>query len=477
MISTCDYAGKKIIKKEEIMMGKNRNRNIVRGKIRIEGYMALVKGLVNMNHTKIAEMMTNDTKVQRVLTKLFDTTETKNRLELDRHEVETVCRAILSTSEFSTGGTAIDDWCESFIGHLYTETLSIGQFGVLVEELLGSPVLRELTELTHEIVVTYTAVAWIMVRTVFQDILNTADVTSKKNTSPTKQPVRTNNVEINVYVLTPEQEQRAKKLGVEIKDHLLNIDTFYQHEADLVAEWSAKSDDSFKPVHEMYGMNVQEYRKWRGDVAVLFNEIIASNAIDETTTQPPSVVVETVASRNIGTPTTKSIADQVAEFLKNPGETIGHILKNPNMIKSMRDTIKDDVSFHAYVDGLTDEYVHGTDPLVMYYDISAKTTDVDGIKVVRVTKDIANRIRRPERDVFPYVMMLLVEDNAFIDGALKFVCKESVLKRITMGSFANHELAMYTKKWIHTHNPVDFSNSNFESIFDVIKNAFDKYTA
>lgn len=458
-------------------MGKNRNRNIVKGKILVDGHEVLVKGLVNMNHKKVAEMITNDPQVQQVLAKLFETTETKNRLELDRNEVETVCRAILSTSEFTTGGTEIGNWTESFIGHLYTETLSIDQFGVLVEELLSSPVLRELTELTHEIVVTYTAVAWIMVRTVFQDILNTVDATSKKNTPSTKQPVRTtNNVEINVYVLTPEQEQRAKKLGVEIKDHLLNIDTFYQHEADLVAEWSAKSNDSFKPVHEMYGMTVQEYRKWRGDVAILFNEIIASNAVDETTPTLPPVVVETVASRNIGSPTTKSIAEQVDEFLRNPGETINRILKNPSMIKSMRDTIKGNVSFHEYVDGLTDEYVHGTDPLVMYYDISAKTTDVDGIKVVRVTKDVADRIKRPERDVFPYVMMLFVEDNMFIDDALKFMCKESVLKRMAMGNFANHELAMYTKKWIHTHNPVEF-NSNFESIFDVIKNAFDKYTA
>ena len=264
--------------------------------------------------------------------------------------------------------------------------------------------------------------------------------------------------------------------GVEIKDHLIKIDTFYLLAADLLAEWSEMSNDSFKPVHEMYGMTVQEYRKWRGDVAILFNEIIASNAVDETAPTLPPVVVETVASRNIGSPTTKSIAEQVDEFLRNPGETINRILKNPSMIKSMRDTIKGNVSFHEYVDGLTDEYVHGTDPLVMYYDISAKTTDVDGIKVVRVTKDVADRIKRPERDVFPYVMMLFVEDNMFIDDALKFMCKESVLKRMAMGSFANHELAMYTKKWIHTHNPVEF-NSDFESIFDVIKNAFDKYTA
>lgn len=458
-------------------MGKNRNRNLLKGRILMNETMLLwVRGVVDTDSRKIAAFITDDVKVQGVLENFFKDTETDHPVELDRGEVGTVCRAILSTSEFSNETTI--PTLEGFIGHLYTETLSITQFTTLVDELLGFELTSPITKATSEVIVQYTSVAWVMVRSVLKTILNTIETVNKnteRRVTPEEkkpEPIVENKVDIDVYVMTKDQEKRAKNLGLEVKDHLLNIDAFYQNEMKLIDEWK-KSHKGFAPVHEIYGMTMSEYRKWRHDVAVLINEVIAGN--EPTVTNPPAVVIdvkpETVASNNIGSkpkkePVPKLTMDDVIGILSP-------IMHDPDALMGLRSSLREDKKFNVYMEEMAKERVNTFDPLKMYYRLEATTTDIDCNTLVNMSRDIAKRFNKDEKAVLPYVFLLLVNNDEAVKGALTLVCKDTVIERLMKGQLDNHDLVMRVKAWVSTHTPKPEPGKQYESIIDVIKHVFE----
>ena len=434
-------------------MGKNRNKNVVKGALNGTTLGKSMKKYLNNEAIIVKGIIGEDD--QETLKLLKDTRD----LDLTRPESETAARVLLSTFEFQNP----NEWANvgKFLDHLYEGCMTVQGFGAIVDQICEDVKMEDFCK-THATDIVQVTCAWIIVRALLDTVFGELEPTTAQKPNnqsgqqsqpkvavtvePEKKPDK---VEVldddNTYVLNAKEEAQARDLGLPVEYHILDMNKFYQSEMDAAMDWKNKHG-VYAPAYRIYGMTRVEYTTWRKEICDFVSKLDSGN--DEVVASS-SIGKEEEATRRTDTATNADDAQpkkfEIMTVVDNAERYRKQIEANPKAAKEIIDTILADKTVKQYLDEVKAEYYNVVKlGLQQKFDIRYGAKDLDTETAVTAAVLLAGKYGISEEDAAVFTIPVLSNDGEFMARFALELLKPENVKALRKGIIDNNIVAPQT---------------------------------